>query len=74
MIKITQITKLLKPGFVAQDRNGDICWYSEKPYIEGTIWMSRGAVESFKDFQCLQDIEPWTDDWKSSLLKVGDNE
>lgn len=75
MIKVTQITKLLKPGFVAQDRNGDIYWYEEKPEINGNVWQyTFGACESFKDFGCLQEIEPWCDDWKSSLLKVGDNE
>ena len=71
MIKITEVTPLLKPGYVAQDRNGDIYWHKEEPYIEGTMWLSHGAVESFKDFGCLKDIEAWADDWKLSLIKVG---
>ena len=70
MIKITDITPLLKPGFVTQDKNGDIYWHEEEPYISGCVWLSHGACESFKDFGCLQDIEP-AEDWKQSLIKVG---
>ena len=73
MIKITHIKPLLKPGWIAQDRNGDIYWYSDKPYISNDTWYQySGACESFKGFGCLQEIEPWADDWKESLIEVGE--
>lgn len=72
MIKIQDIIPFMKDGWVAQDRNGDIYWHEEEPYISGTMWLSHGAVESFKDFGCLKDIEPWAEDWKLSLIKVGE--
>ena len=65
MIKITQITPLLKSGWIAQDKNGDIYWYENMPFLakDGNYWGCIGANESFKDFGCLQDIEPWAEDW-----------
>lgn len=75
MIKIKDVVKLLKAGYVARDRNGDIYWYSRQPKVSGTIWEAdrRCACESFKDFGCLQDIEPWCEDWRESLIEVGEN-
>lgn len=76
MIKISQITPLLKSGWIAQDKNGDIYWYSQKPYVNGTVWETEWETErpchceSFKDFGCLKDIEHWADDWKDSLIEV----
>lgn len=72
MIKITDITPLLKSGYVAMDKNGDWCWYQNEPFLatDGNYWGTVGHVEAFKDFDCLQDIEP-AEDWKQSLIKVG---
>ena len=73
MINIKDVVKLLKPGYVAQDRNGDIYWYEKKPHIIGNTWYQfPGACESFKDFGCLQEIEPWCEDWRESLIEVGE--
>lgn len=74
MIKVTQIKPLLKPGWIAQDKNGDIYWYENKPHPCEATWQvtGKGAIESFKDFGCLQDIEPWVEDWKQSLIEVGE--
>lgn len=76
MIKITQITQLLKSGWIAQDRNGDIYWYEQEPHVSGVVWQTDKACacESFKDFGCLKDIEPWCDDWRESLIEIdGEN-
>lgn len=72
MIKIQEIIPFMKEGYVAMDKCGDWYWYAKEPYIEGSAWASdrRTACESFKDFGCLQDIEP-AEDWKQSLIKVG---
>lgn len=71
MIKISQVIPILKPGYVARDRNGDIYWYEQEPEIMGDVWQEvRGACESFKDFGCLQEIEPWAEDWKQSLIEI----
>ena len=76
MIKITQVTPLLKPGYVAQDKSGEIYWYKERPYPKGTTWepLHPCPCESFKDFDCLQEVEKWADDWKDSLIEIKGNE
>lgn len=71
-IKITDITPLLKEGYVAMDKCGEWYWYNKEPYIEGSVWQRtdiESACESFKDFGCLQDIEP-AEDWKQSLIII----
>lgn len=71
MINIKNVIKLLKHGYVARDRNGDIYWYENEPEIMGDVWQeARGACESFKDFGCLKEIEPWCDDWRDSLIEI----
>lgn len=76
MIKIEQITPLLKPGYVARDKSGDIYWFDTEPFIakNGNFWTTGGvgACESFKDFGCLKEIEIWAEDWKNSLIKIGE--
>lgn len=72
MINIQKIIPLLKEGYIAQDKSGAIYWYENLPIREegASYWTAKGACESFKDFSCLKDIEPWADDWKNSVIEI----
>lgn len=67
-IDIKVLLPLLKKGWVAMDKNGDWCWYKEKPYIEKYYysWNSGMPVSSMRGFN----LKPATD-WKDSLMECG---
>lgn len=69
-IKITQLFRYLKRGFVAMDADGTWYWYENKPHkgIVHETWVSNGNG----DFECLGsafNIAP-VDNWEQSLQRV----
>ena len=76
MIKITDITPLLRAGYVACDWNGTWCWYARKPRMLKTSrsWVNvSGTQYEYPYLYCFKDIAP-ADDWTQSLIKVGGND
>lgn len=71
-IKIQDLLPLLKPGFVAMDKDGTWCWYSFCTSHNDFSW---GFNAKFMDeYICLSDvfdIAPFEGDWKDSLMECG---
>lgn len=74
MINIQDIIPFMKDGWVAMDKDGRWCWYSDKPYIsaqkEAIAWsMRRSSPYNVKSLMFME-VAP-ADDWTKSLIKVG---
>ena len=67
-IKIQDIFPLLKPGWVAMDKNGIWRWYAIKPRISYDMWY-RGGCSIVKISDCF-DLLLFEGDWKDSLMEV----
>ena len=68
-ITIYDLIPLLKKGWVAMDKDGDWCWFSNKPYKRTDMWLWR----DLGDWRALTrafNIAPFDGDWKDSLIKV----
>lgn len=68
-IKIQDIFPLLKPGWVAMDKNGVWRWYAIKPRISYDMWY-RGGCSIVRISDCF-DLLLFEGDWKDSLMECG---
>jgi hypothetical protein len=72
-IKIQDLFPLLKPGFVAMDKNGVWAWYKLKPdvFVCYSEWLP--ASEELGGATVLYgfDIAAFAGDWKDSLMECG---
>lgn len=72
-IKIQGLLPLLKPGWVAMDKNGEWGWFKEKPYAD--VYHNDWSTTFGKPYVCLAidafDIAPFEGDWKDSLMECG---
>lgn len=69
MINIQDIIPFMKDGWVAMDRAGTWCWFSDKPTRLNGLWVRNSTNHKYSCFECF-DIAP-ADDWTKSLIKVG---
>ena len=70
-IKIYDLLPLLRPGFVAMEKNGIWYWYTYKPVPDNIgIWMllHGGELCELSAFN----IERFEGDWKDSLMECGE--
>lgn len=70
-IKIQDLLPLLKPGFVAMDRNGEWFWYNKKPHANTVYWSAARVTNSVSMELSGFDIAPYDGDWKDSLMECG---
>ena len=71
-ITIYELLPLLRPGFVAMDKNGIWYWYDHEPVPDNTgIWIfeSDGDLYELSAFN----IAPFDGDLKDSLMECGDH-
>lgn len=64
-ITIYDLLPLLKPGWVAMQKNGEWTWWESKPHRGDYIWCSLGYALSH-----LFNIAPFDGNWKDSLIEV----
>ena len=70
MINIQDIIPFMKKGWVAMDKDGEWCWFEEKPTIVfNDMWVRTNPCD-FQRLRIIFDIAP-ADDWTKSLIKVG---
>jgi hypothetical protein len=70
MINIQDIIPLMKDGWVAMDKDGRWCWYSDKPKTFCGLWLRPTKMQDYTWLICF-DIAP-ADDWTKSLINVGE--
>ena len=71
-IKIQDLLPLMKPGFVAMDKDGTWCWYSFHTSHNDYTWGFDACL--MDEYVCLSggfDIAPFEGDWKDSLMECG---
>jgi len=69
-IQIYELLPLLRPGFVAMDKNGIWCWYEHEPVPDNIrIWMLWSAGDLYE--LAAFNIAPFEGDWKDSLMECG---
>lgn len=69
-ITIYDLLPLLKPGYVAMDKNGEWWWYITKPKEGEYMWINEYAnTRSVKLSQGFN-IAPFDGDWKDSLRRI----
>lgn len=72
-IKIQDLLPLLRPGFVAMDKNGNWGWFKEKPRVD--VCHNDWFANIGKPYVCLAidafDIARFDGDWKDSLMECG---
>ena len=67
-IKIYDLLPLLRPGYVAMEKNGIWYLYEHKPVPDNIgIWMFDGDLYELSAFN----IERFDGDWKDSLMECG---
>lgn len=72
-IKIYDLLPLLRPGYVAMEKNGIWYWYDHEPVSDNIgIWvlLSDGDLYELSTFN----IAPFDGDWKDSLMECGKQE
>lgn len=70
-IKIYDLLPLLRPGWVAMEKNGIWYWYDHEPVPDNIgIWLfwSAGDLYELGAFN----IAPFEGDWKDSLMECGE--
>lgn len=60
---------VIKDGYVAMDKNGDWCWFSDKPYKRTHMWVWRDLGD-WRPLTRAFNIAPFDGDWKVSLIKI----
>ena len=69
-MKIQELLPLLRPGFVAMEKNGIWYWYEHEPVPDNIgIWMFDGDLYELSAFN----IERFEGDWKDSLMECGNH-
>ncbi len=67
-ITIYELLPLLRPGFVAMDKDGTWYWFRRKPRIRDVFWAAH--PEDYRTDLDMFLIDP-VDDWKDSLMECG---
>lgn len=74
-ISILKVISILKPGYVAMDKDGRWYWYKLKPILKNDCWMPRyNYVDYIDDIQhenlsCTRKIKRVLN-WKRSLIEI----
>lgn len=72
-IKIEELIPKMEPGYVACDKGGSWCYFSEKPFIKEDYWiLDCSCVVEHIDYIELSiafNIAP-SKDWTKSLIKI----
>ena len=69
-ITIYELLPLLRPGFVAMDKNGIWYWYDHEPVPDNIrTWLFGGDLYELGAFN----IERFDGDWKDSLMECGNH-
>ena len=69
-VKIYELLPLLRPGFVAMEKNGIWYWYTHKPVPDNIgIWMLLHGGELYE--LSAFNIERFEGEWKDSLMECG---
>lgn len=72
-IKIQDLLPLLKPGWVAMDKNGEWWWFEAKPYRDHDYcgWQTNPYKICENSVLDTFDIAGFEGGWKNSLMECG---
>lgn len=72
-LKIQDLLPLLRPGFVAMDKDGAWWWFEAKPYRDNDScdWHTTPYKISESSLLDTFDIAPFEGSWKNSLMECG---
>ncbi len=72
-IKIQDLLPLMKPGFVAMDKDGTWWWFEKEPRPDG--YNDSWTITYIPTSECSAleafDIAPFEGNWKDSLMECG---
>lgn len=60
---------VIKDGWVAMDKDGEWCWFSNKPYKRTDMWVLRD-LGGWQALTRAFNIASFDGDWKDSLIKI----
>lgn len=63
------IAPLMKPGYIAQDMNGEWYWYQSKPELRSQCWVRGKAMDETVLLNSLF-LLPKLKNWKETLIEI----